>query len=165
MSVWDWGKMTWCKVLKEGVWKKKLLCKIKWWDRWQFLVKCNFDIAYFYMLTDIKRCTVMSAFNNAASSITYSLMCENKCSIWLIWLLQIKDCRSQKCTENWNRTRVVLLTLSYLLIALSTSMVTRTDRAMVMGLGCLNILQGIPGNIRGSAGHWPWCVWMKQMAG
>ena len=35
-------------------------------------------------------------------------------------------------------------------------MVTKTDNAIVMGLGLLNTLQSIAGNILGSAGH---CIW------
>ena len=44
----------------------------------------------------------------------------------------------------------------YLLSALSISMVTKTDRAIVMGSGALKMLQSTPLNILGSAGH---CMW------
>lgn len=44
----------------------------------------------------------------------------------------------------------------YLLSALSISMVTKTDRAIVMGSGAEKMLQSTPLNSRGSAGH---CMW------
>ena len=44
----------------------------------------------------------------------------------------------------------------YLLSALSISMVTKTDRAIVMGSGAWKMLQSTPLNILGSAGH---CMW------
>ena len=51
----------------------------------------------------------------------------------------------------------------YLLIALSISMVTSTDRAIVMGLLLEKMLQSILGNIRGSAGHCMWCVCINHV--
>lgn len=44
----------------------------------------------------------------------------------------------------------------YLLSALSISMVTKTDRAIVMGSGAEKMLQSTPLNSLGSAGH---CMW------
>ena len=41
-------------------------------------------------------------------------------------------------------------------------MITRTERAIVLASGALNCSQGMPGNIRGSAGHCPWCVCKAQ---
>lgn len=48
---------------------------------------------------------------------------------------------------------------SYLLRAFSISMVTKTDRAIVIGSGAWKILQSTPLNILGSAGHCMWWVW------
>lgn len=47
---------------------------------------------------------------------------------------------------------------NYLLRALSISMTTRTDRAIVLAAGASNILQSIPANLVGSAGHCMWWV-------
>lgn len=46
----------------------------------------------------------------------------------------------------------------YLLSALSISMVTKTDRAIVMGSGAEKMLQSTPLNSLGSAGHCMWWV-------
>ena len=46
--------------------------------------------------------------------------------------------------------------VGYLLSALSISMTTNTERAMVIGCGSVKMAQSIAGNMRGSAGH---CMW------
>ena len=46
----------------------------------------------------------------------------------------------------------------YLFNAFNISMVTSTERAIVMGWGSLNILQSRSGKFLGSAGHCIWCV-------
>ena len=51
--------------------------------------------------------------------------------------------------------------VNYLFKEFNISMTTRTDRAIVIGLADVNILQSISGNILGSAGHCVWCVCWK----
>lgn len=50
----------------------------------------------------------------------------------------------------------------YLFNALSISMVTRTDRAIVIGCGSLKTLQSRPGKFLGSAGHCIWWVYQEN---
>lgn len=54
----------------------------------------------------------------------------------------------------------------YLLRALSISMTTRTERAMVMGWGLSKISQSTPLNISSCAKHWEWwvCDWETEGA-
>lgn len=51
----------------------------------------------------------------------------------------------------------------YLFNALSISMVTRTDRAIVIGCGSLKTLQSRPGKFLGSAGHCIWWVYQENI--
>ncbi len=57
-------------------------------------------------------------------------------------------------TGLWHRTGCH----GYLLTALLISMTTRTESAIVMGLGWSERSQSMPGNILGSAGHCSMCV-------
>lgn len=46
----------------------------------------------------------------------------------------------------------------YLFNAFNISMVTSTDKAIVIGSGALNMRQSMSGKFLGSAGHCIWCV-------
>ena len=63
-----------------------------------------------------------------------------------------------RISAGWLRTRPTPSGRPHLLSALSISMTTSTDRAMVMGLGWLKTSQSIPANISSWAKHWAWCV-------
>ena len=105
-----------------------------------FQHKCCMTIlvsSYFHMVC------VKGIYTLQTGLFIYFLICTD-----LIWFLCV-----------WVFVCMCRFSPPYLLSALSISMTTSTERAMVMGFGWLKMSQWMPANISSCSRHWDWWVW------